>query len=363
MVKTTHHDVDLLSSIFRQRLLDWHRRVNNRQMPWKGIADPYKIWLSEIILQQTRVDQGMAYYEKFVRHYPTILDLAAADDDQVFKHWEGLGYYSRCKNLLHTARVVADAYQGVFPSNYEQILALKGVGPYTAAAIAAFAFNLPYAVLDGNVFRVLSRVFAVWEPTDSTQGKTRFKELAGSTLSRQEPAAYNQAIMDFGATVCTPQRPQCSSCPMGDICLARLRAEVGSLPRKEKVLKKKNRFITWLILEITSSGLIYLQKRPAGDIWENLHEYYPTESESRPEWTDDLVSGLVTDLLDVTPVSVKSLGAATQQLTHQKIHGYFYLVHVDKRPAGLPAEGWVTKAAAQELAFPKLLKALNTTLL
>ena len=197
--------------------MEWHTKYNNRKMPWKGVKDPYKIWLSEVILQQTRVDQGMAYYERFVQNYPSIKDLAAAKDEAVFKLWEGLGYYNRCKNLLYTARLITNTYGGKFPSAYEEIIALKGVGPYTAAAIASFAFNKPFAVVDGNVFRVLSRLFAIDSAIDSSIGKQKFTALAQEVLDKENAGLYNQAIMDFGATVCKPINPHCNTCHLQKI--------------------------------------------------------------------------------------------------------------------------------------------------
>ena len=199
-------------------LMNWHTYVNDRKMPWVGIKDPYKIWLSEVILQQTRVEQGMAYYEKFIENFPTITSLAAAKDETVFKLWEGLGYYNRCKNLLFTARNVVNKLNGIFPTHYDDIVALKGIGPYTAAAIASFAFNQPYAVVDGNVFRVLSRLFAIDTPIDSTNGKQQFTTLAQQLLDKENAAIYNQAIMDFGATVCKPVNPLCHDCPLLSVC-------------------------------------------------------------------------------------------------------------------------------------------------
>jgi A/G-specific adenine glycosylase len=190
---------------FTDLLMDWDQELNDRPMPWKGEKDPYKIWLSEIILQQTRVEQGWAYYEKFVTNFPTIVDLAKAKEEKVFKLWEGLGYYNRCRNLLFTARIIKDQYQGVFPKNYNDILNLKGIGSYTAAAIASFAYNLPYAVVDGNVYRVLARYAGIELPIDSNEGKKTIASLAQELIAIDQAAAYNQAIMDFGASICKPK--------------------------------------------------------------------------------------------------------------------------------------------------------------
>src|SRR5450432_4373516 len=192
---------------FTKKLLAWNRNQNKRPMPWKGETNPYRVWLSEIILQQTRVEQGTAYYEKFVAGFPTILDLAKASEKEIFKYWEGLGYYGRCRNLIATAKKIASEYDGRFPSSYAQILLLPGIGPYTAAAIASFAFGLPHAVVDGNVQRVLARYFRMSTPAGSAAGKKLFTDIAGRLLDRKDPAVYNQAIMDFGATICKPKNP------------------------------------------------------------------------------------------------------------------------------------------------------------
>ena len=217
---------------FTTLLLKWHKRKNSRTMPWKGEKDPYRIWLSEVILQQTRVDQGWSYYEKFITAFPTIHDLAVAPEQQVFKLWEGLGYYSRCRNLIATAKKIDTEYKGEFPSTYEEILALKGIGPYTAAAISSFAFRLPHAVVDGNVTRVLARYFGEKTPIDTTAGKRLFTELAGNLLDKEHPDVYNQAIMDFGATVCLPRNPLCTDCIQRDDCQARINELTTQLPVK-----------------------------------------------------------------------------------------------------------------------------------
>jgi A/G-specific adenine glycosylase len=205
------------SKLLSNALLSWNRSGNQRAMPWKGEKDPYKIWLSEIILQQTRVEQGLKYYQNFIKLFPDVHVLANAPDEAVFKAWEGLGYYSRCKNLLVTARFISTELKGVFPANYESILALKGVGSYTAAAIASFAYNLPHAVLDGNVFRVLSRIFDIEVPIDSTEGKKQFSDLADLILPKKKAGEFNQAIMDFGAVICKPV-PECHLCFFKDGC-------------------------------------------------------------------------------------------------------------------------------------------------
>src|SRR5688572_181396 len=232
---------------FTRILLKWNRQKNKRRMPWKGEKDPYKIWLSEIILQQTRVEQGLEYYRRFIQKFPDIRRLARADDKVIFKLWEGLGYYSRCRNLISTARFISKELDGRFPDSFHDIRQLSGVGPYTAAAISSFAFNLPYAVVDGNVSRVLSRVFGIEKPIDSTEGKKFLSVLADELLDKNQPGIYNQAIMDFGAVVCKPQVPQCSNCIFKKTCFAFLNDKVKDLPTKSKRITIKERWFNYLV--------------------------------------------------------------------------------------------------------------------
>ena len=248
-------------------------------MPWKGESDPYKIWLSEIILQQTRVEQGWAYYEKFLKNFPTIFKLAAARDEKVFKLWEGLGYYNRCKNLLFTARQIVKERKGKFPQTYEELLLLKGVGPYTAAAIASFAYNLPYAVVDGNVFRVFSRFYGIATPIDTPKGIILFNKIANENLSQTQAGVYNQALMDFGATICKPLAPLCISCPLQKKCKAFTQQQVSLLPVKLKTIQKKNRYFDFIIFQYQKT--YFIQKRVLTDIWSNLYQFYLIENQKR----------------------------------------------------------------------------------
>ncbi len=255
---------------FRENLLAWFAQ-NHRPLPWKGERDPYKIWLSEIILQQTRVEQGLPYYQKFVEKYPDVESLAAAPEDEVLKLWEGLGYYSRARNLHFTAKFIAAELGGKFPDDYEGIRALKGVGDYTAAAIASFAYNLPYAVLDGNVYRVLARFFGIETPTDSSAAKKEFAALAQSLLDPARPGDFNQAMMDFGATHCTPQQPKCSTCLLQSQCAAFSTKRVAELPVRSKAVEKKDRFFVYLVAHFRSDT--FVRKRTEKDIWQNLWEF------------------------------------------------------------------------------------------
>lgn len=323
-------------------------------MPWKGIYDPYKIWLSEIMLQQTRVEQGTAYYNRFIEKFPTVDKLALANDDEVFKMWEGLGYYSRCKNLMVTAKTIAFEYEGIFPNTYENILKLKGIGPYTAAAIASFAFKLPFAVVDGNVTRVISRYFAVTKPIDSNEGKKYFAELAQSLLHKEDPAIYNQAIMDFGATICKPQQPLCEQCPLKKNCIAFANGLTKILPVKEKKLVKRTRYFYYIIVE--QEGKIFVKKRTEKDIWQNLWEFILVEMKDKVNAKALIETKQFKDLFNRQRVTIKTSNFYKQQLTHQTIEGLFLHVTAENR-FRFKNYTLIKKALIKNLAFPKFITA------
>lgn len=327
-------------------------------MPWKGEKDPYKIWLSEIILQQTRVEQGLDYYKRFIQAFPTVKKLAAAPEQQVFKLWEGLGYYSRCKNLILTAKIITEKYNGRFPGSYEEILQLKGVGPYTAAAIASFAFELPHAVVDGNVFRVLSRYFGISTPADSTEGKKLFNHLANQLLASKQPAAYNQAIMDFGATVCKPQQPLCESCYQKKDCRAFNNNWVNLLPVKEKKITIKKRSFYYFVF-ISQKG-VAIKKRTAADIWQNLYEFALVESTNLKKADDKTVLALAKKKFDnLKTAKIEAIAApVTQKLSHQTITAYFITVRVKYSKNILNNEfEWVPVGHLKNYPFPKTITA------
>lgn len=338
---------------FTADLLRWNELKNDRSMPWKGEKDPYKIWLSEIILQQTRVEQGLSYYEKFVHHFPTITDLANADDEKVFKLWEGLGYYSRCKNLLATARIIAYEKQGVFPDKYKDIIQLKGIGPYTAAAIASFAFNEPHAVVDGNVQRVISRYFGINTPIDTTEGKKMYQQLADALLDQENPAVYNQAIMDFGATVCKPQLPLCNECFLKNDCQALALNVVKTLPVKEKALLKKQRFFHYFILQYEEG--VYIRKRTGKDIWENLYEFILLESpvEYDLQQVKNEFAALIQHNVTETVGSSKVF---KQTLTHLTVYGQFHRLKVNEPLKDLSAYECVPLDRLRLYPWPKLIQ-------
>lgn len=342
-----------LKEWFLRSLQQWHLTKNKRKMPWKGEKDPYKIWLSEVILQQTRVEQGLAYYKRFIKKYPTVFDLAQSVDNEVFKLWEGLGYYNRCRNLLTTARTVSQELEGNFPISKEGLLRLKGIGNYTAAAIGSFAFGLPLAVVDGNVYRIISRVLGIQEPIDQPRGKHLFEQLADELLDKKDPASHNQAMMDFGATVCTPKKPLCADCPFGVKCVAHNKSIQDKLPIKAKKVKTKNRFLYYLILEYNNQRLV--RKRGSGDIWKDLHEFFLVETDepaderylkSNQFWSKQ-------KLFSANQVQYLS-EELYHQLTHQKIQARILKVKIDKK---ITVDGydWVGPTAFKKMAFPRLI--------
>ena len=262
---------------FSNILIKWYLQ-NKRDMPWRNTTNPYYIWLSEIILQQTRVEQGTAYYLKFVEIFPTVYDLASAKESEVLKLWQGLGYYSRARNLHFTGNYIVNELNGQFPSTYNEILKLKGVGDYTASAIASFCFDEPTAVVDGNVYRVLSRFFDIETPINSTKGIKYFKELAQELIDVDNAATHNQSIMEFGARMCKPQNPDCEICPLNDKCLALQQNKIKSLPVKDKKIKLKKRFFNYLVL-VSSDEKTILNLREGKGIWQGLYEFPLVESE------------------------------------------------------------------------------------
>ncbi|MCB0409465.1 MAG: A/G-specific adenine glycosylase [Flavobacteriales bacterium] len=307
---------------FSTQIIEWYR-TNKRDLPWRKTKNPYQIWLSEIILQQTRVEQGLSYYLKFIEKYPSIKDLANAPQDEVLKLWQGLGYYSRARNLHYTSKVITDKYKGEFPATYKEILDLKGIGEYTAAAISSFSFNLPYPVIDGNVYRVLSRVFDIDTPIDSTLGKKEFKELAYELINKNNPSEYNQAIMEFGALYCKPQSPDCENCIFTSTCLAFKTKKINELPVKSKKLKQKNRYFNYLVF--IDEDYTYLKKRTHKDIWHGLFDFPLIET---PKKIDNILNNQQEgySFLFKNHLSIKKSEEQIHILSHQKIHATFWTV-------------------------------------
>jgi A/G-specific adenine glycosylase len=338
-----------MSTTLKKQLSEWYNPAR-RELPWKKSKSPYHIWLSEIILQQTRVEQGTPYYLAFIHRFPNVEDLAYAPLDDVLKTWEGLGYYSRARNLHHAARQVVSDFDGVFPSDYHKLLQLKGVGAYTAAAIASFAFDLPYAVLDGNVFRVLSRYFGIDAPIDSTEGKKLFSKLAQECLDTDNPARHNQSIMDFGALVCIPQNPNCHNCPLSGDCIAYRENMVGRLPLKSKKIIKQQRHFNFLVI---SNGVkTIVQQRDDSDIWKGLHQFPLLETES-------LESHLTAADFGIMHSGISSYRLSEifkQTLTHRYIIAHFIEMRVSEIISIPKAFQWVALSDISQLAFPKIIR-------
>lgn len=339
---------------FTRKLLQWHA-ANPRSMPWKNTKDPYKIWLSEIILQQTRVEQGWPYYERITKKFPTVKHLANAREEEVLKAWEGLGYYTRARNLHAAAKQIVNDPEGKFPSTYERILNLKGVGPYSAAAIASFAFDLPHAVVDGNVFRVLSRYFGINEAVDSAKGKKLFSELARQLLDKKNPADYNQAIMNFGALVCKPSTPECAICIFKKQCIAYKTDTVFELPVKSKKAAVRYRWFNFLVLE--NDKEVIIEKRTAKDIWKGLHQFPVLETVSYQAQSDFLKAWKQTAFFKGENIKVNGISKViAHKLTHQTIFAQFISVPISAVKKPLP-EGWlrIKKSRLKTFGFPVLI--------
>ncbi|WKK58234.1 A/G-specific adenine glycosylase [Sphingobacterium sp. BN32] len=305
---------------FSARILDWYQD-HKRALPWRETKNPYIIWLSEIILQQTRVEQGTPYFFKFVEEYPNVTKFAAAEEENILRLWQGLGYYSRARNMHKAAKQVVDLYAGVFPTHYIELLSLPGVGEYTAAAIASFAENHPHAVLDGNVFRVLSRYFGIEEPINSTAGKKLFSKLADEMLDREHPGEYNQAMMDFGAMQCKPKNPDCSICPLQVDCVAFAQGLQGELPKKLKGKKSRDRYFHYFLAE--RDGAILMSQRPEGDVWTNLFEFPMLETSAMLSLDELQASTAFRDIFgDAQLIPIE--GVQKHVLSHQNIYARFY---------------------------------------
>ena len=325
---------------FSQTIIRWYYK-NKRDLPWRHTKDPYKIWLSEIILQQTRVQQGLPYYETFVKKFPTVHDLAKAEEDLVMKTWQGLGYYSRARNLHYTAKFISTKLKGKFPDEYEGIKNLKGIGDYTAAAIASFAFNKPHPVVDGNVFRVLARYCGIKTPIDSTEGKKEFTRKAELFLDKKDPGTFNQAIMEFGARQCVPQNPDCGKCPLNKGCKAFAVDQVENLPVKSKKIKVRTRYFNYLV--IRKNGKLLIRKRTEKDIWKNLYDFPLIETNKE-----------LKSLRNALAVSK----TFKHILSHQTIYARFWEVkNLEKsNQYDSPNYTYVNDNQLNKYAFPKLIE-------
>jgi len=322
--------------VFSNKILHWYSE-NKRSLPWRNTTDPYNIWLSEIMLQQTRVAQGTPYYIKFIKQFPTVYDLADASEEEVLKLWQGLGYYSRARNLHFTAKKIVEEYNGYFPDTYEELLKLKGVGDYTASAIASISFNLPEPVVDGNVYRVLSRYFGIDIPINASKGITYFKNLARKVLSHENIREYNQGIMEFGAIQCTPKKPLCLSCALNESCVALQTNSVDKYPVKLKKAKIKKRFFNYLVV-LDDDGNTNLIKRSGKDIWHNLYEFPLLETQE--EITVNELKQRLPEILTLEEpqrVYESSDKTIVHKLSHQHLYTKFWIVKTtDRLVDGLP---------------------------
>lgn len=304
--------------IFNSLIHLWYS-LFKRDLPWRNTRNPYFIWLSEIILQQTRIDQGMAYYMSFTEEFPTISDLASASEDKVLKLWQGLGYYSRARNLHFTARYIAEHYNGKFPDEYHLILSLKGIGEYTAAAIASISFNQEYPAVDGNVYRILSRFYGISDPIDTSAGKKIFVKLAAELIKGTDPGMHNQALMEFGALQCTPQKPDCLSCPLSERCYAFANKKAADLPVKLKKTTQRHRYFNYF--EISHGDSVWLKKRVGKDIWKNLFEFPMIETSVATGFEELMAMLEVNQLMDADNSVVEKIEDwKIHLLTHQKIN-------------------------------------------
>ena len=318
---------------FTVAILEWFRE-NGRVLPWRETRDPYAIWLSEIILQQTRIEQGKPYWERFMKRWPTVEALAQASEDEVLREWQGLGYYSRARNLHEAAKQIVE--MGGFPQTLEGIKRLKGVGDYTAAAIGSIAFNLPAAVVDGNVYRVLARHYGIETPINTTEGKKEFTALANSLLPANEASAFNQAMMDFGAVQCTPVNPQCTVCPLQETCVALHDGKTALLPVKRKTLKVQERHLVYIY--VRHQGKTAIHRRAAGDIWQGLYE---------PWLTETVPSGAI-----LLHQGVKHV------LTHRILYADFYLWEPAEQPQLPDDYFWIPEADIDQYGVPRLIELL-----
>lgn len=314
---------------FKNKLTNWYSN-NKRDLPWRDTKNPYHIWLSEIILQQTQVKQGLPYYETFIKQYPSVFDLANASEEEVLKLWQGLGYYSRARNLHTTAKYVAFELHGKFPDNYKDLLKLKGVGDYTASAIASIAFNEVAAVVDGNVYRVLSRYFGIETPINSTNGIKEFKELASSLIDKEQPATFNQAIMEFGATQCKPKNPYCIVCPLNESCVAFQKSLINSLPVKLKKTKVRTRFFNYLVC-IDEDNKTVLEKRTSKGIWQNLYQFPLIESNKSLSSEEFHLLNLENSILSDIAFDYYLYNTVDKihKLSHQHLYTKFWIIETD----------------------------------
>ena len=332
----------------------WYN-TGKRTLPWLEIKDPYKIWLSEIILQQTRVEQGTPYYHRFIKKYPTVFKLAAASLDDVLKLWEGLGYYSRARNLHHAANEIVEKHKGIFPNNYAAIIELKGIGKYTASAILSYAYALPYAAIDSNVIRIITRYFGIEEDIESKSGKTKIETYAQKILDKKQPGIFNQAMMDFGSLVCKPKNPECLDCPLKNNCFAFKNEMVEILPVKGKKLIKKTRFFNYLV--IISGKNILITKRNEQDIWKNLYQFPLIEDKNNLSLIQLKREMRSRKMISQIPDKIIASDIFTQQLSHQTIKTRFFIINTANIKAfDIESSIKIPLSALKKYVFPGIIR-------
>ena len=337
-------------NFIQDTLINWYEE-NHRDLPWRNNPSPYEVWISEVILQQTRVNQGMDYYLHFTKKWPTVNDLAQASEEEVLKMWQGLGYYSRARNLHHCAKQVVEQYKGEFPSDFEKLKQLKGIGNYTAAAIASIAYNLPHAVVDGNVYRVLARLFDINTPININEGQKLFAQLADELLNRNQPGLHNQALMEFGALHCTPKNPNCLLCPLQAQCLAFAHQTVMLRPVKLAKTKISTRYFNYLILRINDG--LYLHKRSDNDIWKNLYDFPCIESQKPMTVEEVIASEAFLQLIENNPFTIiKSSPIFTHKLTHRTILAQFIEIKLEQELLQIETKGLFLAHETELGSFP-----------
>ena len=341
-------------NFFNSQIHAWYS-LFKRDLPWRNTRNPYCIWVSEIILQQTRIDQGMEYYNRFIDEYPTISDLASASEDQILKLWQGLGYYSRARNLHFTSKYIKKNFNGKFPEDFDTIRSLKGIGDYTASAIASISFGLEYPAIDGNVFRILSRYFGISEATDTSQGKTAFKELADELIKGTDPGMHNQALMEFGALQCTPKNPDCTVCPLIKRCFAFSQNKINDLPTKKKKTTQRNRYFNYLV--INYKDFLWLRKRVEDGIWKNLYEFPLIETEEKTEIEALLNQKEFQEIINRETANIENISSwKVHILSHQRINYRFIRIHLSSLLHGNTDIIKIKREDVFNFAVPKLLE-------
>ena len=336
---------------FSKIITSWYS-IHKRDLPWRHTQNPYHVWLSEIILQQTQVNQGLPYYETFVKNFPTVFQLAETSEENVLKFWQGLGYYSRARNLHHTAQTVVDKYNGIFPVSYKELITLKGIGDYTASAIASICNDEPCAVVDGNVYRLLARFFGVDTPINSTQGIKEFKLLAQDLLPKHNIGEYNQAIMEFGSRQCKPQNPKCDICPINTACVALKKGMVSELPVKINKTKIRKRYFNYLVMVSDDDKTIVRQRKGKG-IWQNLYEFPLIETDKSIDHKSFNEHKEIRNLINGHKVETSLFNEKDiiHKLSHQQLHTKFWIINIDKLP-----ENGIDTSLIYKFPVPVLIK-------